>query len=230
MQEVSHFKCKYIDKKDIWQFAEEFRSKYWQENILPVDIESIVEKRLKLNIEPKHDLLGELDIDAYLRIDLTGIVVDHDCFMDERFINRLRFSYAHEVGHLILHRDIYTQLPISNPTEWKHFILNVPDREYGFFEYQANEFAGRVLVPRDRLIKELNRCLVIVKEIGMVDYLTADPTAVLSSIGPTLCKPFGVSYQVVERRVEREELWPPKIEYINGVGTKILDFEPSDEP
>jgi len=47
MQEVSHFKCKYIDKKDIWQFAEEFRSKYWQENILPVDIESIVEKRLK---------------------------------------------------------------------------------------------------------------------------------------------------------------------------------------
>ena len=86
MQEVSHFKCKYIDKKVIWQSAEEFRSKYWQENILPVDIESIVEKRLKLNIEPKHGLLGELDMDAYLRIDLTGIVVDHDCFMDERFI------------------------------------------------------------------------------------------------------------------------------------------------
>ena len=69
MQEVSHFKCKFIDKKVIWQFAEEFRSKYWQENILPVDIESVVEKRLKLNIEPKHGLLGELDMDA------TGIFI-----------------------------------------------------------------------------------------------------------------------------------------------------------
>jgi len=229
MGEVSLFKCPYIDKRKIWQFSEEFRNKYWPENILPVDIESIVEKRLKLNIEPKHGLLSELDIDAYLRIDLTGIVVDHDCFMDERFINRLRFSYAHELGHLILHKEIYTQLPISSPAEWKEFILNVPDREYGFFEYQANEFAGRVLVPRNRLIKELNVCIQIVREIEMVDYLTSDPAAVLSRITPTLCQPFGVSYEVIERRVEREELWPPKIEYIAGT-PRLLNFEQSDEP
>jgi hypothetical protein len=49
MQEISDFKCRYIAKEQIWQEAENFRAKFWSENILPVDIETIVEKRLKLN-------------------------------------------------------------------------------------------------------------------------------------------------------------------------------------
>jgi hypothetical protein len=230
MQEVSHFKCPYIDKSEIWRSAEEFREKYWRNNILPVDIESIVENKLKLNILPEHGLLSECDIDAYLRVDLTGIVVDYDRFMDERFINRLRFSYAHELGHLILHKDVYTQFPISNPSDWKDFMLNIPDREYGFFEYQANEFAGRVLVPRIQLINELNKCIKIITENGMTGYLASDPTAMLEAISNTLCKPFGVSSQAIEKRVEREKLWPPKIEYINRVPGKILEFGSSHEP
>jgi hypothetical protein len=36
-----------------------------------------------------------------------------------------------------------------------------------------------------------------------------DPDAVLSRISPTLCKPFGVSTEVIETRVKREGLWPP---------------------
>lgn len=211
MQNIPRFECPYIDKKVIWNFADEFRKEHWKENELPVDIESIIEKQLKLNIEPKHDLLSQFDIDAFLRIDLSGIVVDYKSFMDERYKNRLRFSYAHELGHLILHRDIYTQLPISNLPEWKEFIENVPDREYGFFEYQANEFAGRVLEPRSRLVTELQNCVKVIKDLKLVDYLSSDPGAVLSSISPTLCRPFGVSDQVIERRVEREELWPPEI-------------------
>ena len=39
-----------------------------------------------------------------------------------------------------------------------------------------------------------------------------------------LCKPFGISDQVIERRVEREEMWPPKIEYINGGCVKLQKF------
>ena len=75
-------------------------------------MEVIVERRLKLNVEPKHGLLDELDMDAYLRFDLTGIVVDYKCYMDERFQNRIRFSFAHEVGHFVLHKGIYDGLNI----------------------------------------------------------------------------------------------------------------------
>ena len=49
-----------------------------------------------------------------------------------------------------------------------------------------------------------------VREVGLLDLVATDPGAVLSIISPTLCKPFGVSDQVIERRVEREGLWPPK--------------------
>jgi hypothetical protein len=211
MQSISDFKCPYIDKSEIWKRAEKFRDDYWPESALPVDFEKIIEKRLRLDIEPQHKLLDDLDIDAYLKKDLSGIVVDYKCYMDERFMNRLRFSYAHEVGHLILHRDLYSQFPIDDLSSWKKFIYEVPDREYGFIEYQANEFAGRVLVPKKRLVAELSSCIQQIKNAGLFDYMKSNPDAVLSSISQTLCKPFGVSSQVMERRVEREGLWPPEV-------------------
>jgi hypothetical protein len=38
---------------------------------------------------------------------LKSILVDRRAFMNPRLEYRLRFSVAHEIGHLILHRDIY---------------------------------------------------------------------------------------------------------------------------
>lgn len=216
MVDISNFKCPYINKINIWDAAETFRKDFWPENTIPVDIEKIVENRLKLNIEPEHELLSNYDIDAYLRTDLTGIVVDYTRYMDERFTNRLRFSFAHELGHLFLHKEIYAAFCIGNTNSWKHFMQNISEREYKFFEYQANEFAGRVLVPRDTLKQELENCLDVLKKAGHLGLLDTDPAVVLESLSPALCRPFGVSDQVVERRVEREDLWPPRLELKDG--------------
>ena len=209
MEDYSEFKCPWIPKQEIWEKAEKFRTTYWPENILPVNTEKVVESRLKLNIEPMHGLEDELDMDAFLRMDLSGIVVDHDSYMDKRYSNRLRFSFAHEIGHLELHKDIYMQLAIANTEDWITFIDNVPDREYGYFEYQANEFAGKLLVPRQALEQELDKLLKEIEKLGLLKFLESDPNSVLSRISQSLCKPFGVSYQVIEKRVEREDLWPP---------------------
>jgi hypothetical protein len=97
---------------------------------LPIDAEKIVEFRLKLLIDPKHNLFSEIDMDAYLMRDLTGVVVDYDFYMNE--------------------------------------------------------------------------------ENNLNQYLENDPDAVLSRISHTLCKPFRVSTVVIETRVKREGLWPPK--------------------
>jgi len=99
---------------------------------------------------------------------------------------------------------------------------HMPEREYKFFEYQTNEFAGRALVPVDVFSAELDKCLALLKEHGMLDLLATDPGAVLASISPTICKTFGVSDQVIERRVDREGLWPPKYEHIDGQGVKLI--------
>jgi len=45
----------------------------------------------------------------------------------------------------------------------------------------------------------------------MLEYLKGDPYAVLSGITPRLARIFGVSSDVIERRVDREKLWPPDI-------------------
>jgi len=129
--------------------------------------------------------------------------------MNDKFVNRMRFSFAHELGHFFLHKDLYTRFGIDSPEDWKDFILNVPENEYRSFEWQANEFAGRLLVPRPELRAEMEKVGKVLKENNLIPFLEKDPDAVLSRISPMLCKPFGVSTEVIERRVKRERLWPP---------------------
>lgn len=201
----NNFKCEWIDKQEIYKRADEMRTKYWQ-NDLPVNLEQVIEFGLNLNIEPMHGLFTMIDMDAWLRIDLTGIVVDYDCFVNDKFVNRLRFSFAHEIGHYFLHSDIYSNLVFNSIEEWKDFIINVSETEYGYFERQANEFAGRFLVPLDLLEIQVNEAAEIIKQNNLVEYLRKDPDAVLSGVAPFLKKPFAVSDQVIKIRVQNEEL------------------------
>jgi Zn-dependent peptidase ImmA (M78 family) len=208
--DYSSFKCKWIDKNQLRKLADQIREEYWPEDISPIDTTKIIEIRLKLEVEPRFDLLSTLDMDAYLKTDLSGIVVDHDCYMQDKFANRLRFSLAHELGHYFLHKEFYSGLPLVSVEDWKDFILNVPEAEYGNFEWQANEFAGRFLVPYDKLKSKVEESLEMIKKSNLIEYLQQDPDAVLSRVSPFLRKTFGVSEQVIVFRVKRENLWPPE--------------------
>ena len=209
--DYGEFKCRWIQTRDLWNIADQTRDQYWPESTLPINIEEIVEFRLKLDIEPVKYLLSTIDIDAYLKRDLSGIVVDYDCYMNDKFANRMRFSFAHELGHFFLHRDLYVRFGIDSPKQWKEFISNVPESEYRDFEWQANEFAGRLLVPYPALETQMEEVRAILEENNLIPFLGMDPDAVLSRISPMLCKSFGVSTEVIERRVKREGVWPPKI-------------------
>ena len=205
----AEFRCKWLRLEDIWDCAEAVRNLHWSAGKLPVDVEHIVESKLKLYIDPEHDLMQKTDMEAYLRSDLAGIAVDYDHYMDEKFANRMRFSFAHELGHFFLHKDMYASFKFESAEEWKEILQGMPDVEYRSFEYQANEFAGRLLVPREDLIHEIEKSVETLKRNNMLEYLKGDPYAVLSRISPQLAKPFGVSTDVIETRVKREDLWPP---------------------
>lgn len=208
--EPHDFKCRWIEKEELWKITEDFRQTYWPEKDLPVNTETIVEFRLRLDIDPKHGLFSANDMDAYLRSDLTGIVVDHDFYMNDKFANRMRFSFAHELGHFVLHREIISAIRFKSVEEWKRFILGVPERDYGYFEWQANEFAGRLLVPWVELKKEIEKAYKAIRESpDLIRYLERESDAVLSRVSPMLRKPFGVSTDVIETRARREGLWPP---------------------
>jgi Zn-dependent peptidase ImmA (M78 family) len=84
-------------------------------------------------------------------------------------------------------------------------MLEMPEDQYSFLEYQANQFAGRLLVPPEELSRSFDNVIC-----------EAERKVPRSKIGDAhldyLCIPiakyFQVSGEVVRRRLRDEQLWP----------------------
>jgi hypothetical protein len=98
------FKAPFIDRPQIWREADAFRDRYWPSEKIPVDVLAIVEFELGLEIRPVSRMREEEDIDALLLGNWRTLMVDLRHYMDDRYLNRLRFSVAHELGHYVLHK------------------------------------------------------------------------------------------------------------------------------
>src|SRR6266536_2617022 len=94
---------------------------------LPVKVLDLAEFDLHLDLVPVNGLREQLDIDALLMGDLKSVLVDKRAFMSPRLEYRLRFSVAHEIGHLILHRDIYAGLQHATAVQWFDYISAIPE-------------------------------------------------------------------------------------------------------
>jgi Zn-dependent peptidase ImmA (M78 family) len=126
-----------------------------------------------------------------------------------RFANRLRFSFAHEVGHLTLHKQLVSLFDFDTPVEYLAFVNGLPEQEYRWIEGQANEFAGCLLVPRDRLKVEIEKACATLKDRGL-DYLLEEQSDMVgSTLSPFMRRVFGVSDEVIDIRIQKEGLWPP---------------------
>jgi len=201
---------RYKDKPDIWRAADEFRESadLRGHHLPPIDVIYIAEIILKLDIIPLPNLFAELNIDAALLPDLTGFYIDEDAYMawekGSRWVEqRLRFSFAHEVGHFVLHPEEIAANCFEGIAEFKQWAAT--PSPYGSAEYQANEFAGRFLVPHETLVREYDHhCQKIAAAVpgwreieGMREYLA-------KQIAPR----FGVNHQVIETRFDHESIWP----------------------
>ena len=159
------FKAPFIEKQQIEDAAEEFRTTYWKDQKYPIDIEIIVEIYLGIDIIPVKNLQNNNEIDAFISKDFQSITIDSDIYYLDSSVNRRRFSLAHEVGHIMLHKELYKSVSFDNADEWIDFIESIPEDQYAFIEYHAYEFAGRLLVPRTLLIESIkDAAQIIVKE------------------------------------------------------------------
>ena len=185
----------YIGNLVIKNKADLFRTKYWDE-ILPVDIEKIIDVNLEINIIPLPDLEKLCNTDALITSDWKSLYIDKDLFEDERRQNRLRFSLAHEIGHLVLHKNFYAILEINSFEDFYKFINLVSAEQYRYLEIQANKFAGHILVPRNLLNNELNKELKRAGQKINIDNL--DKLLLKSYIANPLAKVFGISQESME--------------------------------
>ena len=76
-------------------------------------------------------------------------------------------------------------------------------------EWQAYEFAGRLLVPPEALRGQFDTAIQTAQAAGYGNWLAADEAA-LDYIATRIAPKFGVSVEVLARRVRAEKLWPPQ--------------------
>ncbi|MBD3337584.1 MAG: ImmA/IrrE family metallo-endopeptidase [Candidatus Lokiarchaeota archaeon] len=193
--------------EEIREKAEEFRRKHVKPiELVPVPIEDIIEFDLQLEIWPIKGLLQTIDIDGFLSRDLQTIFVDERIYMDSRYYRRLRFTYAHEIGHLILHPGEIKSCKFRTSSEWKKFRKDFSEDALFWFEQQAYEFAGRLLVPKKRLIEELTiQSSKIDQYRALTD--TEDEELLIRAVSRIICDTFDVSDEVIFRRVKYEKVW-----------------------
>lgn len=206
--DLSTFKAPFLPKERVQAEADDFRARYWYQDRLPVEIHEILEFDLGMEIRTVTSLREAADVDALLLGDLKTIVVDRNMFLDDRYLNRMRYSLAHEVGHCILHPDLYSKIAHESVASWIQAFQSIPDDQYRWVEQHAYEFAGRLLVPPDALQREFDRQAEIASAKGFHGWDQSGESA-LEYVAHAISTnaPFGVSEQVIARRLRIEGIW-----------------------
>lgn len=86
-------------------------------------------------------------------------------------------------------------------------IENVVEATLGWFETQASEFAGRLLVPLDPLVEEFkSKRQSIIKKYSSWSSNKINDDDLFSMVAPMICSKFDVSAEVIERRLRKENI------------------------
>ncbi len=202
--DFSQIKIPYLQKQQIWDKADFIRLKHWGKKI-PVNVDIIAERDFNIHLTPVNGLKYCANTEAFLLSTLDEIAYD---------INspdvRLRFSIAHELGHRELHSNQIIALRRNSYEEWKEMLDNIPPEIWGRAEFQAREFAGRLLVPRTHLINIIkdNKSLIDKAKNAVPDLETSALNEYLSR---HLSSPFNVSADVINARLSSEDIDPFKL-------------------
>ncbi len=198
------FQAPYISKEELRTRASTFLAEHNSGGNVPLDIERIIEANLGMDIVPMPGLQESYDIDGFITRDLTEIRVDEYVYLNRE--HRYRFTLAHELGHKVLHGELWQSFDFHSVAEWKEAVTaSIPEKEYSYIEFHANTFAGLILVPPVPLATSFAAAIEMVRSVGL------DPrdeaTGVREHVEKYIGKEFKVSGMVVHRRLEADQLW-----------------------
>lgn len=198
----------WIQVAEIRKAAEEVLFQYHPRLEIPVPIDIIIERDYGIDIVPVAGLKEEMENDAFISRDFTTIHVDQHIYFNVEV--RYRFSLAHELGHRILHRRIFQELKFATIDEWIEVYQSIDADNYGRLEYQANTFAGYLLIPESALDVEFSSAVSSLKDQlsqakgkGISREMYLEP--VIGSISRKLAPGFNVSVICMENRLKNAE-------------------------
>jgi len=195
----------------VWDAVERFRAAYLgpRGDQLPVDVFTLVELDLKLDVIPFDDLAAKYRVEAALIQDFSGIYVDAESyvFWEKGPVwkqDRLRFTVAHELSHYVLHQDQMAKINFASFEQFAAY-FKADDGPRYVIEQEANEFAGRLLVPIERLREHYD---LFTRQIAGIMPNWHSSEDLRAKFAETVGPRFGVHAQAILTRLDREGLWP----------------------
>ena len=195
----------------VWSKIEELRAEYalLEENRTPIDVFTFFEVDLGLDPIPFDGLTAKYRVEAAITADFTGIYLDAEQYAlmekgPEWKLNRLRFTVAHELAHYFLHRDVPQTQHFATMPAFANWTANYGGRKFTL-EQEANEFAGRLLVPDTRLAAHFDEFAPQAEKL-IPGFMRSSPLR--DQFAERVAPRFGVNPQVVAVRLDRDGIWP----------------------
>jgi hypothetical protein len=166
---------------------------------LPIPVERWIESPLgfELGVSDLSNLGPRVLGAAFIRegaVQIDTRLADNDA--------RFRFTCAHELGHLVLHRDIGLAFQDTDST------VQLPENQESRVEWEADRFAAAFLMPSPFVLAELSR-IADQRGVDRVRYIAAllDDSTESESLWrhrflPRLTRRFDVSISAMLRRLE----------------------------
>ena len=153
------------------------------------------------------NLRNNLDIYGFLSNDRSTMHFDREMMVAPKFEAVLRFTMAHELGHYFLHKDFYEANRISSVLQWKDLLASIDGPNLTAYEDQADEFAGRLLIPVEHLEIELASLAGAMKRFqkstephnGKEEFEEILPLYAADQLTSKFHVPFEVMYQRLKR-------------------------------
>jgi hypothetical protein len=173
---------------------------------IPINIEWIIESVYRTDIIPLPSLQIAFFIEGFSTPSFSAIYVDDYVWKSNE--NRYRFTLAHELGHHLMHSKYLSMLGgYSSVKQWAQVVEQIDPRDHSKMEFQANSFAGLLLVPPNHLetefvagLQSLDSELDQARTNGLKrrDYVQY----VLEQLAYSLSPGFQVSTDVMAKRIQ----------------------------
>lgn len=180
-------KVKFLPPKEIeaatLALLAKYGSKFGSVKAPPIPVEEILEclLELRLDFDDLSQRLGMPDVLGATWVQEKQVLIDSslDPTIDTSKEGRYRFTVSHELGHWELHRHLYRQglsQPLLFNAQKKPSIICRGRSKKEPIEWQADTFAGYLLMPREMVYKVWKDCygsLTPYKAAEEIAHLTA---------------------------------------------------------
>jgi Zn-dependent peptidase ImmA (M78 family) len=195
----------------VWRKIEGLREQFevLREDRTPIDVFAFLELDLGLDPIPFDDLTAKYRVEAAIKADFTGIYLDAEQYKlmekgPDWKLNRLRFTVAHELAHYFLHRDLPQKENFASLPDFARWNESYGGRKYPV-EQEANEFAGRLLVPKTRLNAAFDEFAPDAEKL-VPNFMQSG--SLRDKFSEKVAPRFGVNSQVIAVRLDRDDIWP----------------------